>query len=480
MTATSPRETLPRETDVLVVGAGPTGLTAATALRRLGVDVTLLDAAAGIRTESRAAGVQPRTLEQLARIGVADALIDRGLRGEGFVAATPDETLVRIPFGDLDTPYPFVLLVPQHDTEQVFGEALTKAGGHVLRAHRVLDVDPGYDAVDVSVADPDGLVRSIRARYVIGCDGLHSGVRTGAGIEFTGEQGAQHNALADIRATGLEGPPTVRFTFSPHGMLLLSPLPDGLLRVVATVHEPAAGYDRDAVQRLLDERGPADTPLRVDEVVQSSPYRVSTRLAERFRAGRIFLAGDAAHVHSPAGGQGMNTGIQDAVNLAWKLAAVLDGTAPPELLDSYDPERRPVAAGLLGFTAQLTALAELDQPVTMRLRDQVLRAAGQVKELPDFLARKMSQLDVRYPAPGNDDRVGTRIPPHGAWATTLHWALLLPSGDQHSAASLPQKPNVTIGASPTDTAFLVRPDGYVAATSTDLSEVALRGLVSPR
>jgi hypothetical protein len=279
-------------------------------------------------------------------------------------------------------------------------------------------------------------------------------------------------------ATGLDGPPAVRFTFSPAGMLLLSPLPHDVLRVVATVHDPATSYHRDAIQQLLDERGPTDTRLRVEDVVQSRLYRLTTGLAERFRAGRIFLAGDAAHVHSPAGGQGMNTGIQDAINLAWKLAAVLHGSASQGLLDTYDSERRPNAAALLGFTAQLTALAELNKPAAMRLRDQLLHVAGEVKELPGFLALKMAQLDISYATPEEDDWVGTRLPPHGSWAITLRWALLLPPSRHDATMSLPEHQNLVIGQSPTDVAFLVRPDGHVAAASTDLSDSALRELLA--
>jgi hypothetical protein len=174
----------------------------------------------------------------------------------------------------------------------------------------------------------------------------------------------------------------------------------------------------------------------------------------------------------------MNTGIQDAINLAWKLAAVLHGSAPQGLLDTYDSERRPNAAALLGFTAQLTALAELNKPAAMRLRDQLLHVAGEVKELPGFLALKMAQLDISYATPEEDDWVGTRLPPHGSWAITLRWALLLPPSRHDATMSLPEHQNLVIGQSPTDVAFLVRPYGHVAAASTDLSDSALRELLA--
>lgn len=470
--------TLPRHTDVLVIGAGPAGLAASTALHLLGVDTTVVDFAAGIRTESRAVGVQPRTLEQLARLGAAEPLVKRGLPRTGFVVATRDDVLLRIPYADLATPYPFVLLVPQYETEQVLEDALHGAGGQVLREHRVLSLTPQFDGVEVSIADPQGRVHAVRARYVIGCDGVHSEVRTGLGVAFEGEQDAQHYALADVRLTGLEETPSVRFTFAPAGLLTLSPLPDGAVRLVATVPEPSTHYDRETVQRLLDQRGPRTSPLRVEQVVRSSGYHIATRLAERYRAGRVFLAGDAAHTHSPAGGQGMNTGIQDVINLSWKLASVLHGTGPDSLLDTYEPERRPTAAGVLRFTAQFTALAELSQPTLMSLRDQLIRAAAGIPEVPEYLADTMSQLTVSYPGPGADDHIGSRIPPDGPWASTLRWTLLLPPSCAHTAESLGTPDDVQVAHTETTHALLVRPDGYLAATSAELDESALRTLLT--
>jgi 2-polyprenyl-6-methoxyphenol hydroxylase-like FAD-dependent oxidoreductase len=470
--------TLPPTTDVLIVGAGPTGLTLATALIKLGAEVTVVDAATDARRDSRAVGVQPRTLEELARIGAADRLIERGLRGTGFAAATRNETLLRVSFTELDTPYPFLLLIAQRDTERVLTGVLNDAGGKVLREHRVLGLDPEFDAVTVLVSDPQGLAHAVRARYVVGCDGLHSGVRTRAGIDFRGDDRGQHYALGDIRVQGLDGPPVVRFTLSPDGLLLLSPLPDGRLRIVATVPEPAAHYGREAIQQLLDQRGPAATPLRVTEVANSGRYHVSTRLADTFRAGRIFLAGDAAHVHSPAGGQGMNTGIQDAINLSWKLAAGLAG-ASDELLDTYNAERRPNAAALLTFTEQLTAIAELRDPDGTNLRDQTLRAAAEVKGLAPFLANRLAQLDVHYHhAADQHPLVGRRIVPAGPWSRTLRWALLVPDSEDARAKALSEDmPAVVVSASPSPAAILIRPDGYVAHVCDDLGDPALRLLL---
>ncbi|MBV9794148.1 MAG: FAD-dependent monooxygenase [Actinobacteria bacterium] len=412
MTAATSQATFPATTDVLVVGAGPTGLALATSLCRLGADVTLVDLGTEIRTDSRAAGVQPRTLQDLDRLDAAGPLIAKGLKGTGFRVANRDGTLLELPYAGLDTPYPFLLLVPQSETEQVLRDALTAAGGRIWSGYRLLELHQEFDAVATLVAGPDGLVHSVRARYVAGCDGLHSGVRGQAGIEFAGQRRPQEYALADVRMTETSPTPRVTFTFSPDGMLLQSPLPDGIVRVVASVPDATGALDRAGVQDLIDRRcGPGDRAT-VAEIVRSTPYTVTSRLAATFAKGRVFLAGDAAHVHSPAGGQGMNTGIQDAVHLAGLLAQVLRPDDPgdpgdpadpadpadPSILARYDAERRPNAAALLAFTGQLTAVAELSDPEQMRLRDQVLARSRDVPGLPQFFARRLAQLDV--PAAG--------------------------------------------------------------------------------
>jgi 2-polyprenyl-6-methoxyphenol hydroxylase-like FAD-dependent oxidoreductase len=389
--------TVPASTDVLVVGAGPTGLTLATALRQLGADVTIIDLGTEVRADSRAAGVQPRTLQDLDRIGAAGPLIARGLRGAGFRVDNRDGMLLDLSYAGLDTPYPFLLLVPQFETEHVLRDALSAAGGTILSGHRLLELRPEFDAVATLISDETGVVHSARARYLVGCDGLHSGVRERAGTAFPGQRGPQDYALADVRMTSQPDVPRVTFTFSPDGMLLLSPLPDGITRVVASVPDGTGALGQAGVQHLIDQRCGPDGRPTVAGIVRSSPYRVTSRLAASFGRDRVFLAGDAAHVHSPAGGQGMNTGIQDAIHLAGLLAQVLGG-ADPGLLARYDAERRPNAAALLAFTGQLTSVAELSDPETMRLRDDVLTRIRDVPGLTSFLARRLAQLDV--PAAG--------------------------------------------------------------------------------
>ncbi|HXP55913.1 MAG TPA: FAD-dependent monooxygenase [Streptosporangiaceae bacterium] len=221
-----------------------------------------------------------------------------------------------------------------------------------------------------------------------------------AGIAFEGQRRPQEYALADVKMTeptktGPTVTPRVTFTFSPDGMLLQSPLPDGIVRVVASVPGGTGTLDKAGVQALIDHRcGPAERAT-VAEIVRSTPYQVTSRLAATFAQGRVFLAGDAAHVHSPAGGQGMNTGIQDAVHLAGLLARVLRGRqADPGILARYDTERRPNAAALLGFTGQLTSVAELSDPTEMKLRDEVLARIRNLPDLAPFLARRLAQLDV--------------------------------------------------------------------------------------
>jgi 2-polyprenyl-6-methoxyphenol hydroxylase-like FAD-dependent oxidoreductase len=469
---------LPTSVEVLVVGAGPTGLAASTALARSGVEVLTVDAAAEISTQSRAAGVQPRTLEQLARLDAAEPLVAQGLRGAAFAAATPGGTLLRVPFSGLDTLYPYVLLVPQSTTEQVLADALTRAGGEVNRRHRVVWAEPEFDAVTVGITDPEGVLHVVRAKYVVAGDGLHSGMRKRAGIEFAGRRDDQHYLLGDVEVGQSTSEPQVTFCFSPEGLLLVSPLPGSLVRLVAGVHggTPAGPMDTGTAQRLIDERAPADLRLRVRRVAQSSPYQVSTRMAERFRAGRIFLAGDAAHVHSPAGGQGMNTGIQDAVNLGWKLAAVLREGAPETLLDSYGAERRPNAAALLAFTEQMTGLATLTDPAAMTIRDEMLAAAGRSETAPGFLARRLSQLDVTAGA-------GRRVAPREdeGWARELRWALLTPVHAAAAAEEAVRGTPVVTGTAPAGSdALLVRPDGYLAKVGSILTAEGLRSLIDSR
>ncbi|MFC7548758.1 FAD-dependent oxidoreductase [Plantactinospora sp. GCM10030261] len=375
--------------DVLIIGAGPVGLTAAIVLIQHGHDVVVVDAQAEGANTSRAAVVHSRTLELLEPYGVAGTLTARGVHTPRFTIRDRDRILIPVPFDDLPTAYPYTLMISQADTEAILLARLEQLGGKVLRPAVVTGVR--QDAAAVTATFEDG--SELSADYLIGSDGMHSVVRDRVGIGFSGDTYAESFALADVRLTGGADVDEVILYFSPDGLVVVAPLPGGLHRIVATVDQAPKVPDSAFVQQLLDTRGPQARPAVVHEVIWGSRFRVHHRIADRYRHGRVLLAGDAAHVHSPAGGQGMNLGIEDAVLLGAALAKVLAG-ASTNLLDEYADARRPVAEKVVALASRLTALATMGSR-RRRPRNLVLGLAGRVPAVRRRLARQLSGLDRR-------------------------------------------------------------------------------------
>ncbi|MUL81121.1 MULTISPECIES: NAD(P)/FAD-dependent oxidoreductase [unclassified Mycolicibacterium] len=381
-------------TDVLIVGAGPVGLTAAIVLTQHGHDVTVIDRQAeGVNT-SRAAVVHSHTLELLEPYGVADDLVARGVHTPTFTIRDRDDLLIAVPFSDLPTRYPYTLMISQADTEAFLLNRLEQLGGKVLRPATVTEIRQSADHATARFADG----QQIRARYLIGADGMHSTVREQAGIAFSGGTYGESFTLADARLSGGVPADEVILYFSPAGLVVVAPLPDRMYRIVATVGEAPQHPDIAFVQALLDERGPVAQPATVEEVVWGSRFRVHHRVADTFRDNRVLLAGDAAHVHSPAGGQGMNLGIEDAVVLGERLSRVLHGgdddPSGTGLLDEYAATRRQTARSIVAMTSRLTDLATASAR-SRPIRNRVMRLAGKLPAVRRALAWRLSGLDRR-------------------------------------------------------------------------------------
>lgn len=358
----------PEQTTVVVVGAGPTGLTAAVRLAQLGIPYVLLDASAAATSTSNAALVHASSIELLAELGVGDALVAAGRRISRIAMVDRGRPLLRVQLADLPSRYAFALGVPQSTTEELLLRRLSELAGSVRRRHRVRTVRTDGDDVVVSgaVEGPGERVPfEIRARYVIGADGSHSAVRAAVGLDFPGETYPSQFVLADVALTsGVPADDEATINMAAHGVTVIAQLPSGNHRIVATVESDVdvpARPDRTFVDELLRDRG--IHARSAAEPVWSSAFRVHHRVADRFRVGGVFLAGDAAHIHSPAAGQGMNTGIADAFDVATRLAAVCTGQADESTLDAYDRVRRAVALEVLRFTDRLTRMAMLRNPL---------------------------------------------------------------------------------------------------------------------
>lgn len=374
--------------DVLIVGAGPVGLTLAAALVPRGVKVALVDKAPQGANTSRAAVVHARTLEVLERIEVSEALVAKGVIVPRFTVRDRDRALLTVSFGELPTRYPYTLMVPQNVTEGVLADRLHAVGGQVHRPYEVRTVEQDADGVTATFAN--GEVH--RSRYAVAADGMHSTVREQAGIPFTGDTYHQSFVLADVHLQWEHREDEVMLFFSPEGLVVVAPLPGGRHRIVATVDEASEHPSREDVQALMSARGPKAQPAQIADVVWSSRFRVHHRLADHYRAGRLFLAGDAAHVHSPAGGQGMNTGIQDALFLGEALAQVLVDGAAESTLDAYEAVRRPVAEEVVAFTHKMTRVATVGSAPLRGARNAVLRALDWIPAVHRAMALNLSEL----------------------------------------------------------------------------------------
>lgn len=434
--------------DVLVVGAGPTGLTLAAQLRTFGVRFRVIDRAPDRAHESRALAVQARSIEILQSLGLGNALVGRGntsaritLHIEGRVAAE-----VRLgDFGAADTRYPYILFVSQAETEKLLSDHLSAQGVTIERGVELADFATDADGVACVLRRANGVEERVRTRYVVGCDGAHSTVRKGVGIPFEGDAYLQDFILGDVEAeTRSDAPLTsdsIHSFAGGHGIALFFPLGHPTTwRIIAMAASAAAASGRasdtheteiagklslEELQGVVD--GATARGVRVRDPAWLTHFRLHHRQAASYRKGRIFLAGDAGHIHSPVGGQGMNTGIQDAWNLGWKLALVVRDVADVRVLDSYEAERWPVGRTLLRYTDRIFSVfvrsmsagavaAWLRRTIPARVLPRILSS----KLLRALAFRFVSELNIRYrrspivfegkPRLGTGPRAGDRLP----------------------------------------------------------------------
>lgn len=477
--------------NVVIAGAGPTGLMLACELRLSGVEVVVLDRLAGRSGESRAAGMHVRTLEVLDQRGIVEPFIAAGRPMPSGLFAKQRLDLTR-----LETRHPFSLMLLQTRTEALLDQRLAELGVQVCWSSEVVGVRQDDSSVAIDVRRPDGSVSTMLADYLVGCDGGRSTVRKLAGIGFPGTPATLTAMLGDVELADPPDGPTV-VTGEKGNVSVLGHEP-GWYRVFTTEYDLVIARDEPmTLERLRDSTMRiAGTDFGMHSPRWLSSFGDAARQADRFRLGRVLLAGDAAHVHFPAGGQGMNVGMQDAVNLGWKLATVVNGHAPDDLLDTYHSERSTVAAQVLQNTRAQTALARPGAHADA-LRD-VFADLVAIDEVNQMLAGMISALDIRYPLGDGCPWLGRRFPDldlslpdgdtrlfnllHAArpvllnlsddvrllaelTAATTGWSDRVDIVDARCRGRLPVA--VADGGLPSPEAVLIRPDGHTAwITST--------------
>jgi 2-polyprenyl-6-methoxyphenol hydroxylase-like FAD-dependent oxidoreductase len=488
--ACSARTLAEMDTEVLVVGAGPTGLVLALWLARAGVAVRVIDKSAEPGTTSRAVVVQARTLEFYRQLGIAEEVVAAGLEFRSVNLWAGAKKRAHVDFGRLGeglSPFPFALIYPQDEHERLLLSKLDALGVKVERNTELEGLEERGERVRARVAGS-----SSEAAFVAGCDGARSSVREALGIDFAGGTYEHRFYVADVEASGPLMNRELHVSLDEADIMALFPLASqGRARLIGSLPDSAGSAEKELGWEAVSKDLFARLELRVDRVHWFSTYRVHHRVARRFRSGRVFLLGDAAHVHSPVGGQGMNTGIGDAVNLAWKLAEVLRGRAGASLLESYEPERMGFARRLVATTDRAFQFATRSGPLAASVRvnlvPSVVAAAFRAASVRRFLFRTVSQTDIAYRESALSEggtgplRAGDRLP----WLrgesgpdnfeplTSLAWQMHVygsASADLAATCARRALPLHVFARSAAagrlgfahDAGYLVRPDGHLA------------------
>ncbi|MGH9685166.1 MAG: FAD-dependent monooxygenase [Candidatus Acidiferrales bacterium] len=487
-----------RDTDVLIIGAGPTGLVLALWLTRLGVRLRIVDKTSGPGTTSRAVAVQARTLELYNQIGLADAVVERGRKVVALNLWVAGRKAARGAFGAFGSglsPFPYALVFPQDEHERLLIDRLAEAGVQLERGTELLGFEDEAGRVFARLKRPDGALETCEAAYIAGCDGAHSIVREALEIGFPGGVYSHLFYVADVEASGVTMNGELHIALDRADFLAVFPMKgEGRARLVGTVSEEAERQRENLSWNDVSKRVIEWIRIDVQRVNWFSTYRVHHRVADHFRKGRAFLLGDAAHIHSPVGGQGMNTGIGDAVNLAWKLAAVLRGRANASLLESYEPERIAFARRLVATTDRaftgVTSSGMIARLMRLHIVPLLMPRFFAFKAVRRYMFRTVSQMAVNYR--GSSLSVGHAGAVHGGdrlpWVktdvngtskdnftplTSLDWQAHVYGEAAPETRAVcndlklplhvfPWRPRMGRAGLRRNALYLVRPDGYVA------------------
>jgi 2-polyprenyl-6-methoxyphenol hydroxylase-like FAD-dependent oxidoreductase len=486
---------------VLIIGAGPVGMTMTSELARYGVALRIIDKAAQRTDKSKALVLWSRTLELLDRGGGSSPFVDAGFKAEAVNFIAGDKVIGRIAMDSVQSPYPYGLMLPQSETERLLEERLSTFGVTVERRVELATFKSSDNGIEAVLRHADGREETVFADWLVGCDGAHSAARHTLGAPFSGETLDSDWMLADVHMRGYPRPDNEASVYwHRDGAFIIFPISPGRYRVLADL--PASGAEHppaptlEQVQAMIDRRGPAG--LVAFDPIWLAGFRINGRKVSSYRWGRTFLAGDAAHVHSPAGGQGMNTGMQDAFNLAWKLALVVRGECDEHLLDSYSPERSKVGDEVLKAAGRLTTVGTMRNPVAQTVRNLVGHIMFGLAPVQHAFADTMSEVAIGYPdSPLNGASLSGAGPKPGERMPPTAGAMPVGSGATPRFALFAEKtaaiddllrrfeelldPDVRLPVRK-DGIWLVRPDGYTASSTTDPGVIAgyLGGLLQPR
>ena len=482
------------ETEVLVAGAGPVGLSLAIDLARRGVAVEIIDTLAEPTQESRAIVVHSRTLDHFEALGVLDDILDRSIKSTGMEMHSDGKTVVSVSFDHIHATHPFSVSLVQCDTEAVLTARLEALGVQVERASTLSNCTTGDDGVRATITGPEGTTRTVRAQYLVGADGARSAVRHLMGQELSGSFVGEDVLLCDVEGDHAYEQSHFHAFFSPGETSgLLFPLRGNRVRVFAQLPDgtdPKRPLTLDWMQQVVDERG---IKLKITSSHWLTRFELKHGQVPQYRSGRVFLAGDAAHIHSPAGALGMNTGIQDAINLGWKLALTLHGGGGDTLLQSYHLERHPVGAQVVFVTTEITKVATITNPLAQRLRNTLMQVGMHAEPLMDKMADMIEQQQIHYHhspvvsgskhhklRPGDflhlpDTHIAAKLA-----ATTEHVAIVMPEKGAAVPAAVAAAgiSEIQIAANDMESLrtlsglkgqgiVIVRPDGYVGFTAED-------------